>query len=170
MENEEKARIMHEHLLTDMTIVTLQNKDPDYIKIEPLRIYKELILCLNDDDFTAIDDNNIYLNVSFSPASISIIKTTIPVGSQIVTFDYNCLLKLPNEERIAVLLHEIGHAFNPTMKNSEGEFAADDFAICRGYGKALKESLQRNIKENPKEFDKEITYQRLDKICEKLSI
>jgi len=164
MDINEKALIMSNHLLTDMTVVALQNQNPQFIKIEPLRIYKEIILCLKDEDFLGIAENNIYLSAFFSPATNAIIKVNLPVNSKIVTFDYNHLLKCSHEERIAIILHEYGHAFNPTKKNAEGEFAADDFAIERGYGKAIKESLMKNIKENPKEFDKDITHQRIARI------
>jgi hypothetical protein len=164
MDINDKALIMSSHLLTDMTVVTLQNQNPQFLKIEPLRIYKELILSLRDEDFIGIEENKIFLNAFFGPASNAIIKVELPVNSKIITFDYNQLLKYTHEERIAVILHEYGHAFNPSKKNAEGEFAADDFAIERGYGKALKESLQKNIKQNPKEYDKEITHQRIARI------
>lgn len=51
MDINDKALIMSNHLLTDMTVVALQNQNPQFIKIEPLRIYKEIILCLKDEDF-----------------------------------------------------------------------------------------------------------------------
>ena len=164
MDINEKALIMSNHLLTDMTVVALQNQNPQFLKIEPLRIYKELILCLIDEDFIGIVKNDIFLSAFFSPATNAIIKVNLPVNSKIVTFDYNHLLKCSHEERIAIILHEYGHAFNPTKKNAEGEFAADDFAIERGYGKVIKESLLRNIEENPKEFDKDLTHQRIARI------
>ncbi|MBP1222329.1 hypothetical protein [Flavobacterium sp. 1355] len=51
MNDIEKAEIMNNHLLTDTTVVALQNQDPKFLKIEPLRIYKELILALKDEIF-----------------------------------------------------------------------------------------------------------------------
>jgi len=164
MNDIEKAEIMNNHLLTDTTVVALQNQDPKFLKIEPLRIYKELILALKDEDFLGIETNNIFLSAFFGPANNSNIKVSLPPNSKIITFDYNKLLECEKEERIAIILHEFGHAFNPTKKNEEGEFAADDFAIERGYGKAIKTSLEKNIIENSLNFDKEITRKRIARI------
>lgn len=166
MENEEKARIIYEHLLTDMTFFALQNGDPKARRMEPLRIYSEIIMCLTENDFNTIVNNNIYLNVLFSPASCSSIKTNIPNNSKIITFDYNRFIEVPKEERIAILLHEVGHAFNPILMGLESEFTADDFAISHGYKIALLESLQRNVREKPREFDNDVSTQRIARMNE----
>lgn len=163
MELLEKHKIMYEHLLTDDTFNVLQN-ELKLLKIEPLKIYTDLISCLTEEEFTGINEKNIFLNAFFSPASNSILKVSIPVRAKVITFDYNQLSKCPKEERLAIILHEYGHAFNPTIKGDEGEFVADKFAITHGYGNALKLSLQSNIIENPIEFDKEITRQRIARI------
>ena len=160
-----KAKIFFEHLLTNDTYNFLCDK-PNVRTQEPLGIYSDLINCLNDIDFEEIKKNNIFLNIIFSPASNSIIKVNIPVCAKIITFDYNFLSRIPKNERIAILLHEYGHAFNPKLMGYEGEFKADDFAITHEYGNALRNSLQRSIKEFPYEFDKPVTYQRIERIPE----
>ena len=71
---------------------------------------------------------------------------------------------MESNERIAILLHELGHAINPGIDSRSSEFNADDFVIERGFGNSLNESLQRNIVDNPIEFDKEITKQRIERI------
>lgn len=160
----EKAKILYEQLVTDMTYVSLQDEDTKHLNIEPLRIYKDLVLCLTGDDLNHIKQNNIFFSAAFSPASIATIKINLPPGARVIMFDHNTLLKLEKRERLAILLHELGHAFNPKLKGEEGEFAADDFAIAKGYGIALKSSLEKNITENPTEFDKDITRKRIARI------
>ena len=162
MEILEKIEIVQNHFVTDFTYIVLQNQNS--YKLEPLDIFKDLVLSFRDEDLNFIKANNIFLSVIFSPASISKNKILIPLNSQIIAFDYNILVKYSTRERIATLLHEYGHAFNPNIKGNEGEFTADDFAIERGYGKEIKELLERNKLENPREFDKEITNLRIERI------
>jgi hypothetical protein len=158
MKNEEKTKIMYEHLITDKTFATLKE----------LEIYDEFINCLQDEDFTLIVDKNIYFSAFYSPASNSTIKVVMPVASNIIIFDVNLLKRYPKDERIAILLHEMGHVAEPNtygMKSElENESNADDFAIQRGYSQALKDSLERFIVDFPKEFDKEITKQRIERL------
>jgi hypothetical protein len=161
-----KAKIMYEHLLTNTTVTALQNESPEYLNLQPLNIYREIIACLSEDDFKIIQEKSIYLNVLFGPASTSHIKVALPIGAKIITFDFNHLSKCELSERIAIILHEYGHAFNPTLKGNGGEFAADDFAIERGYGKALKNSLEKSIIENPIQFDKDLSRLRINRIAD----
>lgn len=163
MEPEVKAQIMYEHLLTDDTYNYLQDSLIGRPQ-QPLGLYRELINCFTDDDFEGIRDNNIFLNVIFSPASNSNIKVSLPVGAKVITFDFNSLSPLSKDERMAVLLHEYGHAFNTQLRGEEGEFAADDFAINHCYGEALRQSLQRSIEAHPDLYDKPITHNRIKRI------
>jgi hypothetical protein len=71
-------------------------------------------------------------------------------------------------ERLAILLHEYGHAFNPEIKGDEGEFVADEFVVSHDYGIALRSSLERNIKENPEEFDTPVNHQRVQRLLNQL--
>ena len=163
MDSEEKARIMYEHLLTDVTYTFLGDTSGS-LTMPSLAIYGDLIRGFTEEDFIGINEQGIFLNLIFSPASNSILKVNVPARAKVITIDYNQLSKYPRKESIAIILHEYGHAFNPQLKGEAGEFAADDFAINHNYGEALKQSLERNIRENPNEFDKEITHTRIGRI------
>jgi hypothetical protein len=54
------------------------------------------------------------------------------------------------------------------LSGDDGEFAADKHSVERGFGVALKESLEFNTKEFPQEYDKKITRDRLRKIDQQL--
>lgn len=154
IEPQEKARIFDLHFLSEKSISEMQK----------INCYAALIQTLNDEDFIAIDNNNIYFNCFFSPGSMTDVRFNIPVRSKLINIDINFLKRLEADERIAILLHELGHAINPGVDSQSSEFNADDFAISRGYDKALKASLQRNLIDNPDEYDKEITRQRIARI------
>jgi hypothetical protein len=154
MKPQEKAQIFDLHFLSERAIAEMQK----------INCYAELIQSLKDDDFIEIDKKNIYFNCFFSPGSMTDVRFSIPVKSKLINIDINYLKRLNPKERIAILLHELGHAIYPGTDSHSSEFNADDFAIERGYGFVLKESLTRNITENPQEFDKEITRLRIARI------
>jgi len=163
MKVQEKYEIMKSRILTDSTFKYIKHIE-GHESLPPLNIWGVLLRCLNDQDFVTIRDSNIYLNVMFSPASNSILNVTVPSDAKVISFDYNYLALIPEAERVAILLHEYGHAFNPTMKGDEGEFVADDFAISHGYGESLRMSLLNSIQVKPDLFDKPITHQRISRI------
>ncbi len=156
MKPEEKGRIFDLHFLSERAIAEMQK----------INSYAELIQSLKVEDFIEIDKMNIYFNCFFSPGSMTEMRYNIPLKSKLINIDINSLKRLNPKERIAILLHEIGHAINPGTDVQSSEFNADDFAIARGYGQTLKESLTRNITENPEEFDKEITRLRIARILD----
>ena len=169
MELSEKAKIFHEHLLTEKTTYFLQDNDPQNKNSkEPLKVWSKLISCLLDEDFNGISLNNIFLNVIFSPATCSFIQVNIPKSSKVINIDYNSLINCSQDQRVAIILHEYGHAFNPLVKYQEGEFVADDFAFDRGYGAALLESLEWNIKHKADEFDNDTNSLRVTRLTKKL--
>jgi hypothetical protein len=156
MKPQEKGQIFDLHFLSERAIAEMQK----------INCYAELIQSLKDEDFIEIGKKNIYFNCFFSPGSMTDVRYSIPVKSKLINIDINYLKQLNPRERIAILLHEMGHAINPGTDIQSSEFNADDFAIERGYGKALMESLTRNITENPQEFDKEITRLRIARISD----
>jgi hypothetical protein len=163
MKPEEKARIMYEHLLTDDTFNYMQETLKGR-QIIPLGVYTDLMNALSDEDFQRIEAENIFFNIIFSPASNSIIKVRIPAGSKLISLDYNQLCIKEKSEILAIIFHELGHAFNPHLKGAEGEFAADDCAISHGYAEALHTSLERNMCEFPDMYDNAINHQRVKRI------
>tara|TARA_R110002074_G_scaffold297889_3_gene469475 strand:+ start:96 stop:575 length:480 start_codon:yes stop_codon:yes gene_type:complete len=152
-----KAKIMEELLINWKSIDYLNN-------VKHLNIYSLLGNVLSLDDWNQLQQQKIYFNVVFSPGVVSPIEKEISVGSQIINIEYNLLMQLSQKQRVAIVLHEIGHALNPIIKGQEGEFVADDYAIDRGYGEEIRESLNYLIDKLPKEFDKPINHNRIDRI------
>jgi Zn-dependent protease with chaperone function len=72
------------------------------------------------------------------------------------------------EEVVAIILHEIGHVFNPHKGLQQREFNADDFAISKGYGRHIKSSLSKSIINEPTTFDNPINRARVERISELL--
>lgn len=155
MENVEKAKIFDWHFLSERSIA----------EMEKINCYSDFIKLLEDEDFVAIDRNSVYFNCFYSPGSMTKVRYNIPIKSKLINIDLNYLKGLQPRERIAILLHELGHAINPEELNNEtNEFNADDFAIAKGFGSDLRNSLITNIKKNPSEYDKEITRKRIERI------
>ena len=157
MELNQKVEVMLSRILTDTTYKYSKHPEGHEV-IQPLNIWSNLLRCFTDNDFETIRDTHIYLNLIFSPASISTLKVPLPENAKVITFDYNYLKDLPHDERLAIILHEYGHAFHPSIKGDEGELIADDFVISH------RQSLQRNIEDKPDLFDKPINHQRIERI------
>lgn len=164
MANIDRATILGEHCITMATVLALSA--PDSRNKYGLDIWKDLNALLSDDEFNIILSGNIFFNAFFSPASNSIIKTNIPIKSKIITIDINALSLIQPDERIVIILHELGHAFFPTDDIEKGEFLADDFVIKKGYGNHLKKSLLKNIENFPDEYNKPITHKRINRISQ----
>jgi len=154
MNDLEKAEAIHKRMLNQFGISEL-------IK---LNVYKDLALALNERDYSDLEENNIYINPLFSPASQSDLVIDLPKGAKIITLDINSLKHLSSGESVAIILHEIGHALNPLEKGENGEFVADDFAIDRNYKDALLKSLVSCKKLWPVEFEKKITEKRINRL------
>ena len=85
-------------------------------------------------------------------------------------FEAEHLKKLSPEEVVAIILHEIGHVFNPHQDLQQREFNADDFAISKGYGKHIKSSLTKSIANEPTTFNNPINRARVEQINAKLLV
>ncbi len=155
MRPDKKASTIYNHCVTVRTQVELD---------KTLGMYRDFILCLHDEDFNRIESEHIFFNAVYSPGSNSSTLVSIPANSRLITLEVNELKKYPKDECIAVLLHELGHAFNPNLKGEEGEFVADAFAASRGYGPPLKKSLQRLMTLDPSRFPTELTSKRIAKL------
>jgi hypothetical protein len=127
-------------------------------------VMKELITNLSDDDVTAIEQAQIYFNPVPSPASSSKLNKVLSSGSHIITIDINCTEYYTTREVVAMILHEIGHAFNPTLRNTPGEFAADYYAVQKGFAADILSSLEKAIEIDPAHFNNDSTRQRIEKL------
>lgn len=129
-----------------------------------LQIYAEIGHALTLEDWQLLQQSNIFFNIVFSPGVTSPVEINIPINSQLITLDYNSLIRFEPRQRVAILLHEIGHALNPQLTGKEAEFIADDYAIERGFGEDIVSSLNFGIANFPLEFDKPITHERIQRI------
>ncbi|MBU3664195.1 MAG: hypothetical protein FGM41_13510 [Bacteroidetes bacterium] len=83
---------------------------------------------------------------------------------KLVTVEMTYLRLFLKEEVTGILLHEIGHAFNPDKQKMEGEFAADNFAKEKGFSTWIISGLESGLKQNLMGFEKETIRQRIEKL------
>lgn len=152
--NVAKAKILHNLFLNQTGIAKLVKQG----------IYKDLALSLSLEDLHSLNSNNIYINPIFAPGSTNKLSIDLQANSLMISIDINSLLPFTIKESTAIILHEIGHAFNPNLRGEQGEFAADDYAITRGYLEHIKSSLEKGISLRPELYDTEITKKRLTRI------
>jgi hypothetical protein len=127
-------------------------------------IYRKLIESLSIEDLQTLVRNKIYFNPLFSPASQTELKYKLDIGTKIITIDINTLKLFTTEEGTAIILHEIGHALNPNLKQMEGEYMADNYASERGFKNEIISSLEKGKIIRPSEFVTESTELRIKKL------
>jgi Cdc6-like AAA superfamily ATPase len=127
-------------------------------------VMKELITNLSDQDVTDIEQAQIYFNPVPSPAASNRVNKDLPAGAHIVTVDINCIDHYTAREIVAMILHEIGHVFKPSLRDMEGEFAADEYAIQKGFAADILSSLEKAIQIDPTHFNNSSTNQRIEKL------
>ncbi len=127
-------------------------------------IYKKLILSLSINDITTLVDNRIYFNPIFSPASQNKLNLDLERGANIITIDLNTIKLFSSDEGTAIILHEIGHALNPDLKNIEGEYTADNYASERGFTQSIISSLEKGKLIRPAEFSTQSTELRIERL------
>jgi hypothetical protein len=69
-----------------------------------------------------------------------------------------------SDEGTAIILHEIGHALNPELKNMEGEYTADNYACDRGFSQHIISSLEKGKMIRPSEFSTQSTELRIERL------
>lgn len=153
-EEKHKAEQMAGRMLNEYGISQLAN----------MGVYKKLILSLSVDDMSALVDNRIYFNPIFSPASQNKLRLDLETGSNIITIDLNTIKLFSSDEGTAIILHEIGHALNPDLKNMDGENAADDYACDRGFTQYIISSLEKGKLIRPSEFSTKSTELRIERL------
>ena len=127
--------------------------------------YAMLFSALSDEDVQRLDDMNVFFCRSYAPSCVTELKNTPAVETmRLVVFEAEHLKNLSPEEVVAIILHEIGHVFNPHQDLQQREFNADDFSISKGYGRHIKSSLTNSIADEPKTFDNPINRARVERI------
>ena len=91
-------------------------------------IFKKSVQSLSTSDITSLVENRIYSNPIFSSASQNQIRLHLEKDSNIITIDINSIKLFSSDEGTSIILHEIGHALSPELKNMEGEYNADNYA------------------------------------------
>ena len=153
-DEERRAALMGQQMLSERGIAELAR----------LGVYKALIVALSLQDLEQLQNNHIYFNPIFSPASKTDLNRNLENGSKIITIDINSLREYTIDEGVAVILHEIGHALNPGLIGEQGEYAADDYATTRNYGDAIISSLEKGMVKRPEMFKPEITQKRINRL------
>jgi hypothetical protein len=163
----EKIELMNKVFINESTKKYLNQGDVymgNTYGLEGLDIYRLIANALSLDDWYFLTTNNVFISLIFSPGCNSKLNFALPQNSNLITIDYNSLKTMAKQQQVAIILHEIGHAVNPTLTGQDGELAADDYAIIRLYGEHLKSSLEKFIIDDPINFDKEITHIRISRI------
>lgn len=127
--------------------------------------YAMLFQALSDEDVQRLDDMNVFFCRSYAPSIVTELSNTPAVETmRLIIFEGEYLKKLLPGEVVAIILHEIGHVFNPHQDLQQREFYADDFAISKGYGKHIKSSLTKSIASQPTTFDNQINKARVERL------
>lgn len=127
--------------------------------------YEMLFQALNEEDVQRLVDLIVFFCRSYAPSIVTeLINTPAVETMRLIVFEGEYLKKLLPEEVVAIILHEIGHVFDPHKDLQEREFNADDFAISKGYGKHIKSSLTKSITNDPATFDNPINKARIERI------
>lgn len=126
---------------------------------------EELFRVLSDDEINHLFDLNVIFIRSCSPSSkIELSDLKINGSLVLINFDANLYKLLLPDEVLAIILHEIGHIFNPEAKGMEAEYKADAFAKCKGYGKWIISSLEKGLKNQWLGFDNNECQLRIQQI------
>lgn len=127
--------------------------------------YGTLFNVLNEENLISLDELNVFFCRSYAPSVMTELKNVPELETlRLIIFEGKYLTKLSPSEVVAIFLHEIGHAFNPSDDLQQSEFNADDFAISKGYGKHIKSSLLKLIESNAADYDNEINRNRLERL------
>lgn len=120
---------------------------------------------LTEQEIDQLLEKNVVFIRTVSPASQIEVKN-LKINGDILLINFNATLfySILPEEFIAIILHEIGHVFNPENKGMEGEYAADNFANQKGYAKWIVSGLEKGIKSKWIGFEADKCQPRIDKL------
>jgi hypothetical protein len=115
----------------------------------------ELCNLLTEEEINSLMELNVQFIRSCSPSSTIILQDLIVNGRlTIINVDSEQKKLFHPQEFIGILLHEIGHVFNPGLLGMDAEYAADEFAKSKGYAKWVKSGLENGLKNNLMGFEK----------------
>ena len=128
-------------------------------------VYEQLLETLSEADIDKLVAEKVFFGQTCSPSAIMQLSN-VPACDlmKLVTVEMTYLRLFLKEEVTGILLHEIGHAFNPDKQKMEGEFAADNFAKEKGFSKWIISGLESGLKQNLMGFEKETIRQRIEKL------
>lgn len=124
-----------------------------------------LFRLLSEDEVNRLVEMKVIFVRCTGPSSKVNLKEINAEGElTLITVDTNYYSKLLPEEFIGVLLHEIGHAFNPQLIQMDSEYAADNFAKEKGYAKWIISGLNTGLNNNWIGFEENSCKLRIEKL------
>ena len=121
---------------------------------------------LNEDEIDKLLNFNVVFIRCYSPsAKVDLKGLQIDGKLTLISFDANYYSYLMPDEFVAIILHEIGHVFNPDVQDIEGEYAADSFATRKGYAKWIISGLKKGMKKKWIGFEVDKCQPRIDRLC-----
>lgn len=141
----------------------LSFKRNQYEQMDAPSAYNLLIQALSDDDIISLEENNIRFGFVIAPAS----QITLNLESDIINlicFEKHFFSHFTKEETVAIILHELGHVFNPGLEGDEKEFKADDYAVNRNYGNYVIGSLSKAMEKKLPGFNQEVNQRRINRL------
>jgi hypothetical protein len=166
MKEEEKIELFKSLFLIDNFFHFLNNKRNKHDFMDMPNSFKILFDCLSDEDIESLINKNVKFGMIYSPASkFEIPITDIPIN--FICFEKHSLDKFSKEEVVSLVLHEIGHVFNPGLSGDDHEFQADNYAVNRGFSNFIVSSLQLGIDNGWEGFSQDINNRRIDRLRNK---
>lgn len=136
-------------------------------KLQLKGVYNLFFDSLTDDDIERLISQNTFFSYAYSPSSIIELSNVKSCNKMnLIIFEGNYLSRFLPEEITAILLHEIGHAFNSSLKNLDGEFVSDNFVKEKGYSRWIISALEKGVKQNLNGFNSDICNKRIIKLKE----
>ena len=160
MTPEEKGEAFRNLFLISDFAQYLSNKRNKTDFMDAPNSYSILFNTLSDEDLESLQNSNVRFGMIVAPAS----QITLPVqntGINLICFEKHCLNLFDKNEVVSIILHEIGHVFNPNLEGDEHEFLADDYAVARGYANSIISSLRYGIELNIPGFNQAINQRRI---------
>lgn len=163
MTAEEKGEAFRNLFLIRDFAQLLTNKRNNTDFMNAPNAYSILLRTLSVEDIESLENLNVRFGMIAAPAS----QITLPIQNtefNLICFEKHCLNLFDKNEVVAIILHEIGHVFNPNLEGDEHEFAADDYAVVRGYANSIISSLQFGIERKIPGFNQAINQRRIERL------